>query len=313
LSTQRCREAEAIPCAPELSHRYSEIHAACVAILQAVWDAHAEAIVKMFGALTDACKEANKTNPNTPSKTVVATDDEFGHTNDFLEHMHTRALRHHLFAIIRAGRAGSALPGRRDKFQLSLSVSRIAQQIMNETPFQSDKTFGLAAYLATESDAAKRSATLAAVKQQAATHPLSIENFIAVVSAADCDDAPTFIRQLLEDESFFNINLSGHARTLCRGWSSLRRRSLLSPAGLDLTVELFVRIANVNQMSAQSIVQAFNDLPKFAAAQQKPLVAALRKMRAGIHPVRQESLRNQLNRILEAYPEEEQEKAEESA
>ena len=45
--------------------------------------------------------------------------------------------------------------------------------------------------------------------------------------------------------------------------SALRKRSLLTQPGLDLTVDLFVRIGVVNQMSAYPILSAFNDLPKF--------------------------------------------------
>ena len=50
---------------------------------------------------------------------------------------------------------------------------------------------------------------------------------------------------------YFDMSLAGHARTVIRGWSAVRHRSLLTDEGLALLVELTVEVGKVNQMSAQ--------------------------------------------------------------
>lgn len=49
----------------------------------------------------------------------------------------------------------------------------------------------------------------------------------------------------------------------CAGWlmcSGNRKRSMLTAAGLDLLVEIFTRVAPVNQMSAQPILSACSNI-----------------------------------------------------
>ena len=53
------------------------------------------------------------------------------------------------------------------------------------------------------------------------------------------------------NSDYFFMSQAGHARALIRGWSALRRRSLLTDSGLDLLVEITVAVGKVNQMSAQ--------------------------------------------------------------
>lgn len=53
------------------------------------------------------------------------------------------------------------------------------------------------------------------------------------------------------NSDYFFMSQAGHARALIRGWSGLRRRSLLTDDGLDLLVEITVAVGKVNQMSAQ--------------------------------------------------------------
>ena len=100
---------------------------------------------------------------------------------------------------------------------------------------------------------------LAAAKAEWTKHPIGCEQYVQAISCVDCDDTPRYIKELVE-EPFFDINLAGHARTVARGWSSNRKRCLLTDAGLKLTEELFIKIGSVNQMSAYSFLSAFGDL-----------------------------------------------------
>ena len=171
------------------------------------------------------------------------------------------------------------------------------------------------------------------------THPIGVEHYIAVVAAASAAaDAPARVRALVQ-EPFFQWSLAGHARTVARAWCTNRKRALLSADGRALTVELFAKIADVNQMSAYSFIQvcathssvgchavctarvlcfwfllmcahaysgvfcpslqAFGDLPKFEGATRATLLATLREMRGKLKPKKHESLYNQLSMMLE--------------
>ena len=61
----------------------------------------------------------------------------------------------------------------------------------------------------------------------------------------------------------FEMALAGHARGVARGWLVDRTRALLSASGRALTVDLFHRIARVNQMSAYPFLAAFGDVDRF--------------------------------------------------
>jgi len=269
-----CQEMEEISRFPELSHLYVEIAAARVALLQAIWDKYAADIFKLYSEL----QGANKAGPHK-------------------EGLHHRALKHFLFELIVAGQKKSVLSSRKASNSIKVNVHELARALLFDSSFSSDKLFGFRHYL--QSDAGDREAVRDAVRTQWKTHPDSVESYIEVLSGLDSDTAPKYIRALMDDKDLFNINLAGHARTVCRGWSGIRKRSLLTEEGLQLSVDLLITVGKVNQMSANAILNAFNDLPKFKPAQRKLLVDALNKMKAGIDPVFQESLFKQITTILE--------------
>jgi hypothetical protein len=55
---------------------------------------------------------------------------------------------------------------------------------------------------------------------------------------------------MIEDNALFNIALAGHARGVARGWASQRKRSLLTPNGLALTVSLIDKIGHVSSIAS---------------------------------------------------------------
>ena len=61
------------------------------------------------------------------------------------------------------------------------------------------------------------------VKNEWTAHPIGCEAYISAVCQADCKASPSYIKQLTE-ESFFQWQLAGHARTVARGWSGNRKR-----------------------------------------------------------------------------------------
>jgi hypothetical protein len=139
-------------------------------------------------------------------------------------------------------------------------------------------------------------------------HPTTTETFISVLSGVDSDDTAGIIRAMVDSsspDSLFNINLAGHARSVASSWGAMRKRSLLTDDGLELTKYLILRIGRVNQMSASALLAAFGDIDLFPADGEgvlcrERLIAALRDVRSQLDPVAQQSLYNNISTLLHA-------------
>ena len=59
-----------------------------------------------------------------------------------------------------------------------------------------------------------------------------------------------------------------------------------------------LRTAQINQMSAQSIIRLFSDVDKFGGQERHRLIKALSKIKEGFDPKAQESLVNQIKQML---------------
>lgn len=254
-----------------------QISDARLALLQAVYDAYAPAILALYNEL-------------------VARSAPGPH----IQQLHDRALKHHLFTLIAAGNNPKEVLATRKPAAEKADVSALALDLLNSS-FMTDKLFGLSQYLQGSASREEKQKLLSEARKSFMTHPDSIESYVAVLTGLDSDDAPQLIEELMQDKPMFDINLAGHARTAARMWAGLRKRSLLSQAGLKLTVEMFIKIGKVNQYSAQSFLAALNDLPRFPKDQQLTILEAVRSMHANMDPVKEESLYNQLTATLKPY------------
>ena len=106
------------------------------------------------------------------------------------------------------------------------------------------------------------------------------------------------IRNLVEKDTVFNVNLSHHSRTLARGLSQIRHFSIGTEKGRLLLEELFTKIGRVNQMSAYPLLKCFDDLEKFNEEMQTSMKLSLERMQGSIDKTEHESLFNQLNIML---------------
>jgi aminopeptidase N len=275
---------ESIPSRNDLGHLYVEISNARLALLQAVYDAHAPVVLDAYRELL----EASKVKQGAPQK----------------EGLMERPLLYVCYSVLHAGAyVPSVNPSRplggNTHAGLTLTLLDDLRGLLTSTAM-SDRFFALRAVLQLQpavpgvTDDVKAD-VLAAAKAEWTKHPIGCEQYVQAISCVDCDDTPRYIKELVE-EPFFDINLAGHARTVARGWSSNRKRCLLTDAGLKLTEELFIKIGSVNQMSAYSFLSAFGDLRKFDDARQATLVAALERMKESADGL--ESLRNQLTILL---------------
>lgn len=270
------KEAEDISMFPDLAHYYQAISDARDALLQAVYDTHAARIVELYQKL----QSVNRPGPHK-------------------DQLHERALKHHLFAIIAAGNVKKTVLSTRTPSAVKVDVSELASALI-ESSFMSDKLFGFAQFLQGPASIEEKNRVKAVVRDRFKSHPDSIEAYIMIVGGLDSDVAPTYIRELVNDSSVFNLNLSGHQRGLARGWSMLRKRSLLTAEGRDLLLELFLKIGKTNQYSAQSFIHAFSDFAKFTGDTKAALATTLEKMKAGLDAKQHQSLYNQINATLAA-------------
>ena len=237
------QEGKSLQGHPELEHLYGEAVTARTAMLQAVCAHHGPAVLRLYRSLAAA-----------------AGDGSEGH----LPGLPGRALKQHLFDILAAGSKAPVLPsvgGEQEDQRAPIETMEVVclAEALVDSPFVTDQHFGFVRGMELCPPGERRRALQARVRELWTQHPSTTIEYISALSGLDCEDSHEVVRALLDDP-VVNLNLAGHARTICRGWTSNRHRALLTAEGLKLTVELLLRVGRVNQMSAGSILQAFNDL-----------------------------------------------------
>lgn len=181
-----------------------------------------------------------------------------------------------------------------------------ALHLLEKSHFQSDRAFGFRILLQIPDHllppGQSKDRIRGRIREAWKEDPIALEEYIRILSSVDADpEALAYIRELLDQEILFNPNLAGHARTLARNTILHRRRTLLTTEGRELLTEVFLRIGRVNQMSVYDILASFDDLPAFRPETREALLETLQNMRKGLDPKKEQSLFNQLNRILKPY------------
>jgi len=257
------------PSRPELSHFYHHLHLARNAILQAVYATHGQALLKLFLDLRE-----NSTREN-------------------------RGLKQAAFEVIRSGIASPrVLGGEIDVEEGARAAVKLLEPLLSSKN-ASDRSFALGHTIELAGPACD--ARLSA-RDVWTKHSIGCEQYIACVASVDSEDAPTLIRELVE-EPFFDMALAGHARSVGRAWCANQKRALLTKDGLELTKELFLRIGKVNQMSAYGFIGTFSQTMKFETSVRIQLIAAVKLMRDGLDPKKEESLYNQFGRLISTFKE----------
>lgn len=262
--------SSACPSRSDLSHYYPWLELARKAILQAVYAA--------FGSL------------------LHSTFDSLAINSQLM----TRPLKFAVYGAIRHGLATKPILLASHSVTsggIEAGRTRAASMIIPllDADNMSDKAFALSNLL--ELGGAEGSMAQALAKKDWTGHPIGCEQYITCVSSTDCEEAENFVREVIS-EPFFNISLAGHARSVARGWLTNLHRALLTRAGLTLTKELFLKVGKTNQMSAYGFISSFAEAKKFDSGVRMELVQALLEMRLGLDPKAQESLYNQLGRLL---------------
>lgn len=259
---------ESVPSRPDLSHLYQEIADAKDGLLSAAYQAHGDTIVHMYDALAAASKDG-------PQK----------------EGLVFRPLKSLLLGILCYGGFNK------------LEAAKRALSLLQNSTFMSDRSSAFVKLLNLSAEdeslvgALNLNEVFQSIKMEWTAHPIGCEAYISAICQTDCCKSPVYIRELV-NEPFFQIQLAGHARSVARGWSKNRKRSLMTDDGLALTIELFFKIGKINQMSAYAFLSAFGDFKKFEGDKKARLVAAMKTMRDGLDEKLQESLHKQLGVML---------------
>jgi hypothetical protein len=261
---------DALASRPELSHFYTHLDTAKVILLQAV--------NKKFGAELKS----------TFAKLCIDST------------LMNRGLKFACFLGLKSGTKQSLVGSLKGADELQAARKGCADLIapLMKSEFMSDKAFALRQLI--ELGGEESVVALNEAKEKWTKHTIGCETYISTVASADTNEVCNHIKGLMK-EPFFNIALAGHARTVARGWCSTRKRALLSKEGLKLTVELFAVIGKVNEMSAYSFISAFDEANKFDTGIKLMLKKAVDDMRNGLDAVKQESLYNQLGRLLKGF------------
>lgn len=286
------------------SHLYWELSDAKLAMYQAICFTHSRRLLELYSELD---KEANYTGPLQAS-------------------MHARSLKSVVLSILLAGYKYAPLfrgPSP-DHHLPTFDFVAAAERLTFTSPFMSDRISGLSLALALPDGVRGKPlttigtytprATLVAAPlitpeekvvfmeravKQFSSHPDSWSTYISVVGSVDSDDVFEAVEGLLRSKEF-RIELAGHARTLCRAYVVNRKRSLLTKEGLAMTAELTVKVGKVNEMSAYSMLQSFADINLFEGEAKQALVACLEDIQSKLSPQQQQSLYNNIARILES-------------
>ncbi len=256
------------PSRPELSHLYWHLHFAKLAILQAVYAKWSSELAAVWERTS---KDSKLTNRN---------------------------LKQAVFAAIKAGKCEDAVIGGGvggvDQSAGRADVAAMVKPLMSADNM-SDQAFALRSLL--ELGGSLASAAMSEAKRDWVGHTIGCEQYLVTIASADTADAPELIRGLLQ-EPFFNVALAGHARSVARAWCANQKRALLTKDGLELTKDLFLTIGRVNQMSAYGFFGTFSQVGKFEEGVKDKLIQTLQEMKDGIDAKKQESLFNQLTRML---------------
>lgn len=251
----------------DVAHRYQEINKARKLMLAAVWQSSSEKVLSLYKDLQDL-----------PS------------TADFIEQVHCRQLKKHLMSVMCCGLQAT-------ECQLKeLNLETLTKDLIFKSTSMTDQCLGLRSYLELPK-VQGRAELQTKVFEDWAKDSNKLERYIGIVSSLDTTDFAIQVRSLMEN-AVFNVNLSHHSRTVCRGLSQIRHRTVLTDEGLELMSEVFTKIGRVNQMSAYPILKCFDSVSKFSPELKQKVFAALHRMQDSINKKSEESLYNQLNNIL---------------
>ncbi|KDO31446.1 hypothetical protein SPRG_04061 [Saprolegnia parasitica CBS 223.65] len=265
-------EKNAITSRADLSHHYDHIATATTALLQSIWSTHASAIVAKLHELINA---------SVPGP----------HKDQLLQ----RALKRHLLTLVVAGAKPLVLPTLLPS-EVVVDTPALALEMLNKATFVTDKEAAFHKLMEMESYEG-RAAVQARIAAEWSATPEMLESYIASISSLSVSDFATQVRALMA-QPYFNINQTHHSRTLARGLTQIRERTVLTQEGRDLMIEVFTRIGKVNQTSAYPILKCFDQIDSFSGETHATLVATLQAMQDSIDKVHEESLFNQLNIML---------------
>ncbi|CAK4630663.1 unnamed protein product [Aphanomyces euteiches] len=265
-------EKDALTTREDLSHHYDHIHTATTALLQAVWAAHATKI-------------------DAKLKELIQSSVPGPHKDQLLQ----RKIKQHLLSLVSVSNAPLALPTL-SASEVKVDVPAVALSILDNSTFVSDQEISFRVILSSEKYA-DRAAVQARILAEWSKTPEMLQSYIGTISSLSTSDFASQIRTMMALPCF-NFNQTHHTRTLARGLSQIRHKSVLTEEGRNLLIEVFTKIGTVNQMSAYPLLKCFDQLDAFTGATKEVLVKTVQTMQDSIDKVKEESLYNQLNIML---------------
>ncbi len=284
------------------NHLYWQLSDVTTAMYQAICYRHNRQLVDLYSTL----------------------DNDQYYTGQLQTSMHVRSLKQLVLSILLSGMKYAPLLEHPSIHLAPFDFVHFGKRLIFTSPFMSDRMMGLSLILSLPDGVAadhkltylgnytpkctyvsaplisplEKTQIIEKARREFAKHPDSWSTYIAVVSAADSDDVFDIVTKLASSPDF-RMELAGHARTLCRSWVVHRKRALLTQEGLDKTAEICVKVGKVNEMSAYAILQSFSDISSFTGDAKAAMIECLKDMQKELDSKAQQSLYNNIARILD--------------
>ena len=152
-----------------------------------------------------------------------------------------------------------------------------------------------------DSSAADRAGLLDAFEQESVKHPVSWENFLAVIAANSSLDVLGLISRVEQSEAF-RIEQANDQRALYGRFALNRKKSLQTDEGRAFLQKTLLKLAPINEHSTVTMLRVFGALDAMDEQDQVPLVGILARLLSDLDPEKTPSVYNTARRILLGAP-----------
>jgi len=179
-------------------------------------------------------------------------------------------------------------------------IHRLIRDRFERAVSSTDRLVAFGLYM--DSSAEDRFGMLDAFGQESERHPVSWENFLAVIAGNSSPEAVELVSRVGKSKAF-RIEQANDQRALFGRFALNRKKSLQTAEGRRLLEEILRTLAPVNEYSTVSMLRVFGALDAMEESDRVPLVAILVGLLSDLDPEKTPSVYNTVRRLLAGAPE----------
>ncbi len=249
-----------------LSFKYKEIYAAKEKLRKTIAAAHKKQLHEMYAKLA--------------AKRITGT-----YVEQQFAGMKIRPLKNHLLHLLAS-------------FDNEESWKLVKHQLTTAI-HASDRNIAMSLYL--NSSAPDKHVQLELFQKEAENHLVAWENFLRIVGNSNSADSIEIMKKI-ENSQQFRIEQSNEQHALYLAFAANRKKSLLTPEGLEYLTDIMIRIAKLNEYMGFLLLATFNDVEKLDKNDQCAVVGALQTIKNAVSKKQAPSVINNIQRILKKCP-----------